>query len=310
MKAPARKKPGAMPVFGDAFLKDTLHLSAEEFGAYWLLLLAAWPRDNCDLPNDDKKLARIARVSPQKWRGIKETVLEFWTPDGENIFQKRQVREREWVDQKSKVNALNREQGWKRKGYEASDAQDIENKGNGVNEPITNVIPEDNEPSTPPPPPPPHNSNILAKASICALAEESWNDYCVISGGKKIRRLSDKRKRGLIARLSEVGIDDWNKSLKIAAQSEMLGRDPPTWFDFDFLIKNDTNILKLLEGKYDKSFEKQRGSYGSNTGSATQRAMERVEGSGSSSSAPASTTGHDRIGQVSDTVRSLQHERR
>lgn len=80
------KKPQAMPVFGDAYLADTTHLTTEEHGAYFLLLLAAWRQDDCSLPMDDRKLARITGLSAKKWKSVRDTVLEFWTIEDGRIY--------------------------------------------------------------------------------------------------------------------------------------------------------------------------------------------------------------------------------
>lgn len=69
-------KPAAIPLFADAYLADTMHLSTEEHGAYLLLLMAAWRQDDCSLPNDDRKLARIAGLSVRKWSSAR-TSIEF-----------------------------------------------------------------------------------------------------------------------------------------------------------------------------------------------------------------------------------------
>lgn len=57
-----------MPIWWDAFLRDTMEMEADEVGAYMLLLGAMWTRRSCDLPNDPRKLSRIARVSLSKWK--------------------------------------------------------------------------------------------------------------------------------------------------------------------------------------------------------------------------------------------------
>lgn len=73
----------ALPLWTDAYLADTSHLTTTEHGAYLLLLMAMW-RAGGVLPNDDKKLGRIARLTPGQWARVKETIWEFFrvTPDG------------------------------------------------------------------------------------------------------------------------------------------------------------------------------------------------------------------------------------
>jgi len=95
----------AMPLWTDAYLADTRHLSTVEHGAYLLLLMEAWRRPSCSLPDDDRVLARLAGVGLDEWAEIKATVLEFWTLDGRSKtwHQKRQKKERSFVASKSTV---------------------------------------------------------------------------------------------------------------------------------------------------------------------------------------------------------------
>jgi uncharacterized protein YdaU (DUF1376 family) len=79
----------SMPLFTDAYIADTTHLSAEEHGVYFLLLVCAWRSEGCKLKNNDIQLARMGRVTPAKWRKIKDTILAFWTVEGEYIKQKK-----------------------------------------------------------------------------------------------------------------------------------------------------------------------------------------------------------------------------
>lgn len=69
----------SLPLFTDAFIADTGHLSAQQTGAYMMLLMMAWRSPECRLPDDDDKLARWARVDRRTWLKIKPAVMEFWS---------------------------------------------------------------------------------------------------------------------------------------------------------------------------------------------------------------------------------------
>lgn len=73
-----------LPVDVRAFLADTQHLDARESGAYAMLLFHAWLAQDCGLPDDDKRLALLARCTPAEWKRIRSTVMGFWylTRDG------------------------------------------------------------------------------------------------------------------------------------------------------------------------------------------------------------------------------------
>lgn len=89
----------SLPLWTDAYLADTRHLSTQEHGAYLLLLMEAWRRPTCSLPDDDTLLARLSGLSIDEWLKIKSLVLDFWQYDGrrKEWRQLRLVKERDYV---------------------------------------------------------------------------------------------------------------------------------------------------------------------------------------------------------------------
>ena len=65
-----------MPLYIPDFLADTMHLSAAETGAYLCLIMDYWLHDG--LPDDDRKLAAIARLSLKAWLTMRETIAAFF----------------------------------------------------------------------------------------------------------------------------------------------------------------------------------------------------------------------------------------
>lgn len=103
-----------MPFYVGDYLKDTLHLTTEEHGAYLLLLFSMWNND-CKLPFDEKKLARIARVSPPKWKVIREDILEFFQVEGEFITHSKMVEVAKKYKKKREILAKNGAKGGRAK---------------------------------------------------------------------------------------------------------------------------------------------------------------------------------------------------
>jgi uncharacterized protein YdaU (DUF1376 family) len=75
-----------IPLHIGDFISGTMHMDATEKGAYIMLLLSHYQIGEDGLPNDDKKLSRIAGVSMKTWSRIKPTMEEkfciagcFWT---------------------------------------------------------------------------------------------------------------------------------------------------------------------------------------------------------------------------------------
>ncbi len=68
----------AMPLFTDAYLADTRHLTTEEHGAYLLLLMCTWRSRGCVLADNDKALARITGLTPARWRRMRPVIEAFF----------------------------------------------------------------------------------------------------------------------------------------------------------------------------------------------------------------------------------------
>lgn len=67
-----------MPVHIGDLLRDTAHLRAAGFGAYLALLFHHWSTGS--LPDDDKQLAAIARMSPAEWKHARPVIEKFFKP--------------------------------------------------------------------------------------------------------------------------------------------------------------------------------------------------------------------------------------
>lgn len=65
-----------MPLYVADYLADTGHLSTVEHGAYLLLIMHYWQKGG--LPDDDKRLASIARASLEQWQEIRPALLDLF----------------------------------------------------------------------------------------------------------------------------------------------------------------------------------------------------------------------------------------
>lgn len=65
-----------MPLYVSDYLGDTAHLSTLEHGAYLLLMMHYW--NHGELPQCDRRLARITRLREEDWHEVKETLAEFF----------------------------------------------------------------------------------------------------------------------------------------------------------------------------------------------------------------------------------------
>lgn len=87
----------SLPLFTDAYIADTVHLSTIEHGAYLLLLMTCWRSKECRLPNDDKYLCRVTRLRADQWRKMKPVIMEFFDITATHVTQKRLLKERTHV---------------------------------------------------------------------------------------------------------------------------------------------------------------------------------------------------------------------
>jgi uncharacterized protein YdaU (DUF1376 family) len=66
-----------MPLFWGDFLANTMHLSAQEAGAYLFLIAHAWEHDG-KIPSEPVRLARIAHVRQDQWKKVWCALQDFF----------------------------------------------------------------------------------------------------------------------------------------------------------------------------------------------------------------------------------------
>lgn len=102
-----------MPLWVADFVGDTLDLGAKEVGAYMLILMAMWGRDGY-LLNDEKKLQRVARCG-RDWPRVWAAISHYFTEDGDQITQRRLLKEMQKVASKRIVSAQHGARGGRAK---------------------------------------------------------------------------------------------------------------------------------------------------------------------------------------------------
>lgn len=102
----------SMPLYCDAYLADTMHLSLEEHGAYLKLLMITWRNNGAPLPDDDARLARMLGVTVPRWRErLRPVLVEFFNIVDETWAQKRLQKEWDFTQQKIEKNRENGSKG-------------------------------------------------------------------------------------------------------------------------------------------------------------------------------------------------------
>lgn len=237
----------SMPLFPDAYLADTTHLSTEEHGAYFLLLMAMWRRGGT-VPNDDKDLARIVGLTPTKWLKIKCRLMSFLTVENNEISQKRLKKEWEYVHEKRQKNAKNGSKGGRPKTYENNEIA----KPNGFENDNPNESPH-TQPHT-------HIEKEEDKSSSKSLSKKTETDEFLTayysmaeqSGLSMPRAIPASRRARIAAKIKAHGLPVCLEAIQRVGQSNFCtGINDRGWkADLDFVLQ-DKSFLGLIEGKYD-----------------------------------------------------------
>jgi uncharacterized protein YdaU (DUF1376 family) len=231
----------AMPLWTDAYLADTSHLTTTEHGAYLLLLMVAWRTHDKRLPDDDKKLARYARVTPGQWARLKPVLQEFFKVKDGYWTQGRLTDEAEAVRQhRERQSKAGKASALKRKGRHS-----------------TAVQPNGNQEATPYSYSTPNN---ISPKGDCASGDalkpdhvaEKWNEIAGGIGLPCIRGLTPERRQLVRARIAQYSVDDFVAVFGKVAGSPFL-RGEKNWkgATFDWVMKKG-NFQKILEGNYDE----------------------------------------------------------
>jgi uncharacterized protein YdaU (DUF1376 family) len=195
----------AIPLFGDAYLADTRHLSLEEHGAYLQLMMIAWRIDGCCLPDDDARLARMLGIPAAKWRKLKPTIMGFWTLENGNWYQGRLLKERKFVDEKRAKNKASAEARWEGQTPENKQGEECERISEG----------------NAPPPPPPVSTDVETVQDAShpspranpfprpAWADkQTWSDWMAVRKKKRATN-SATAYAGFLSDIERLADDEW-----------------------------------------------------------------------------------------------------
>jgi uncharacterized protein YdaU (DUF1376 family) len=141
----------ALPLFTDAYLADTEHLSDAEHGIYLRVLMVMWRSPGCRIPDDDEWIARRFRRDVETVRTLLRPVLrEFCSSDGNWIIQKRLMREWKWCQKKSAANTVSAKSRWNKDKHVSERNANTHSERNAPY--LHPTLPkESKEDSTPPP---------------------------------------------------------------------------------------------------------------------------------------------------------------
>jgi len=141
-------------------------------GAYLMLLFCAWRTPDCKLPNDDKALARMARMDGRAWAAHKQAIMAFWKQDDQQKWYQRRL-----LDERKHVEDV------RRKNVEAGKSSALKRKGRHS----TDVQPEVNQTSTPLTLPTPTVKKVtkVTQEIPSDVDLNTWDDWMRVRKAKK-----------------------------------------------------------------------------------------------------------------------------
>jgi uncharacterized protein YdaU (DUF1376 family) len=223
-----------MPLYWDAYLADTTHLSTEEHGAYLLLLAAMWRRNGW-VPDEDRDNARIIGLTPAKWRKVKERLRPLLIFDGGQITQKKLLEIWQITQGKIEKNRANGSKGGRPKSNKINE----EMKANGYADGNPNeTIPE------PEPEPYNTNANALDGDAVTAALWDRGVRFLVAHGS------SERNARSVIGKWRKDAGDQEIYDAFAACKREGIV-DPIPWITAS-LAKPKVDLQKIMQEMIDE----------------------------------------------------------
>lgn len=108
----------ALPLWTDAYLADTTDLTAEQHGVYLILLMLAWRRSDCALPDDmpwlRTTLKRLVGLHGNAFNAIVQPLLDRFFSRGASgeFIQKRLRKERDFLLKTSRTQSEKSRKRW------------------------------------------------------------------------------------------------------------------------------------------------------------------------------------------------------
>jgi uncharacterized protein YdaU (DUF1376 family) len=264
-----------MPLFVDAYLADTMHLSLEEHGAYLKLLMVTWRNNGVALPDDDARMARVMGVTTTVWRRKLRPVLEPFFDLSEGTWRSKRL-EKTWffVERAAQTSRENGKRGGRPKTLKYNETENPAGIPAGI--PAGNLE-ETQEQSLQSYNPPPPKGGVGARAHVREEGDlfgdpptsqkpkrsppadvdemaRIWNE--ALGDVVQVRTLNDNRRKRLATIYRDVlggSMDQWRGAVeRIRASDKLMGRAPGSYAikAFDWVLRGE-NLLQVIEGAWD-----------------------------------------------------------
>lgn len=248
-----------MPVATDALIGDTTHLSAEQFGAYFLLLTATWRNNGQPFRDEDWRLSRICRITEQRWRTrVRPVIAEFF--DIADGYWRQKRLEKEW-NRVSTAIERQRDKGKQSASSKLRKSQDID--GATVDERLepdgdlvaTADQPDDcnhihihnqEEENAP-------NGASVGQIGLARGMVGTWEEVC--GHIHRPAKLDRSRVSKLLARRKDTFHEsdaEWRVYCERVSRSPLLSGQRGEWHATLDWVLEQKNVRKITEGNYDE----------------------------------------------------------
>lgn len=231
-----------MPFYPADYFADAHHLTTVEHGAYFLLITTYWMKA-APLPDDDRKLAKLTKLTPSQWGEIREELADFFVVEDGVWRHKRIDADLKHVSEKvEKARNAGKASAKRRSNGRSTDVEQTLN-GRATNQSQSQTSLKRDE-----------GQGALGNALTPDEVVEEWNVLATDCGLPQVRKLTDARKRKLKVRLNEYPeIEDWQRAFAHIRKTPFLrGENRSGWrADFDFLLQA-SSFTKLTEEAYGK----------------------------------------------------------
>ena len=148
------------PLYVGAYLKNTLHLTTLEHGAYFRLLLAYWNEQGA-LPDDDNRLSQICGLSKKRFQKIRKNLETFFT-----------ITHSFWIQERMEIEIIKAQENVKKQSLAGKTAANARwKKGCEAHTKRTQTaLPIECDDDAPSPSPSPNTQNPKKDSSYCMHA--------------------------------------------------------------------------------------------------------------------------------------------
>jgi uncharacterized protein YdaU (DUF1376 family) len=102
-----------MPLWTDAYMAATSHLTFEEHGVYMGLLMMMWRTPGCRIPNEQAWIERRFRIDNDQYENLfRPIIIEFLDSTGNWITSRRLQKEYDYVLEKSQKQSVRSNARW------------------------------------------------------------------------------------------------------------------------------------------------------------------------------------------------------